>query len=256
MKYDLVVMAGGKLDPGEWGDGCPSTKALLKIGEKTLLETTLEAFQSVTSIDSRVVVGDDPEIGVIAHRFGARSIPTGDGLVGNIKNALVELKHSLSEYMILATSDIPLFNSDSAERLLAQFDRCAGQFDFVYPVVPVEKCYSVAPGMHRTSIKTRDGRFTGGNVFMLNKVRIKENIPFLESLMRLRKSPIRLAGVIGIDTLFSLITGLGTLDSFARKFERRITGKVLAMVCESPEVAIDIDSREDFAKMTSCDGAS
>jgi len=256
MTYDLVVMAGGMLDPLEWGEGCPPTKALLKYGNETLLGVILDAFMDVPGIHSRLVIGDEPEIGLIARRYGAYSIPTGQGLVGNLRNALIELDSSPAAHIIIAASDIPLMTRNAANSLVGEFDTLREEFDFVYPVVPVEDCLRIMPGGKRTTVKTKDGRFTGGNVFLAERRRLLENIPLIENLVRYRKSPVKLASLIGFGTILKVISGSGSLESYAESVNRRIKGSVTAHVCSYPEIAIDIDSADQFSKISQVSGVS
>lgn len=251
MSYDLVVMAGGKLDTQEWGESAPATKSLLLFHGKSLLELALWSFSSLENIDTRIVVSDEPEVALIARDFGARSIPTGTGLIGNLENALCELDSSQAKHVIVSTSDIPFLTKTAVEKLMQLFAQYEATNDFLYPVVPVELCEELAPGTRRTSIKTRNGRFTGGNIFLVNKTKLKSNIVFLRSLVENRKSPLKLASLIGLGTLFQLVTGCGTLDRYGELVSRRIDGTVKAIVTNTAEVAVDIDSPDEFAKMIS-----
>ncbi|MEP0814306.1 MAG: NTP transferase domain-containing protein [bacterium] len=250
MKYDLVVLAGGELDPATWGADCPPYKALLSLGGFTMLDIALRAFRGVPGINRRLVVGEGAEVGRIARSYGASTIPCGYGIVGNLRNATIELKDSVAPGLIVATSDIPLFTSESAFALVKAFDALALEYDFVYPVVPVHICRKLVPGTKRTSIKTKDGRFTGGNVFLLNRHALVRNFPFLDELVKHRKSPFKLASMIGAGTIFRVAAGIGSLSDHTKSFSRKIYGKVKAYVCEHAEIAVDVDSPEEYARIS------
>lgn len=256
MTYDLVIMAGGTLDPVKWGEGCPESKALLKFGKHTMLDITLRAFRGVRGINRRVVVGDAKGIPEIARTYHALSIRCGFDLAGNLKNVLHELSHSSATHLIIATSDIPFFSSEAAFNLVAIFNKLKDEFDFVYPVVPVDFCKAMAPKMKRTSIRTVEGRFTGGNVFMMDRKKLEANIKLLESVIRERKNPIKLARIFGLGTVFSVIAGTGTLDKFAQQLNRKVVGKVTAHVSHFAEIAIDVDSPEQYNALTSIQASS
>ncbi len=256
MSYDLVVMAGGRLEKVKWGECAPATKSLLIYKGKTLLEITLTAFSILEVLVTKIVVTDEPDAAVIARGFGARTIPTGNGLIGNLQNALFEFDSSPATHIIVTTSDIPFLTQEDVLKLYEYFEQYKAAYDFLYPVVSVDLCEALAPGTHRTSIKTSDGRFTGGNIFLVNKTKLKANLSFLKSLVDNRKSPFKLASLIGFITLIQVVTGRGTLERYSELVSRRIDGTVRAFKSEIASIAVDVDSPIEYAKMMSNPTAS
>ncbi len=256
MNFDLVILAGGRCDPHEWGSGFPPYKALLKLGPSTFLELALRAFSPLSGIKRRLVVGEGVEIGAIARSYDAAVIGTGNGMLANIRNVLIELESSGAPFLVISTSDMPFITEDATYSLVSEFERMSSKFDFIYPVVPVGLCTKLAPDLHRTSIKTREGKFTGGNVFLVHRRKLRENLPFLEKILANRKSPIKLAGLLGILPLFKIATGTGTLSTLEEMLNAKITGKVAALVMDNAQIAVDIDTPAQYAKIAAKVGIS
>ncbi|MDX1662497.1 MAG: NTP transferase domain-containing protein, partial [Candidatus Promineifilaceae bacterium] len=60
---DCIVVAGGRLSPGEplYPYGPKQPKALLEVGERTMLEMVVVALQASEYVDRVVVVGLEEE---------------------------------------------------------------------------------------------------------------------------------------------------------------------------------------------------
>lgn len=249
MNFDLVVLAGGQCDPSVWGDGFPKYKALLNDGQSTFLEIALRAFAPLSGIKRRIVVGEGPDIGSIARAYEASMLGVGNGILSNIRNVLMELENSPAEHLVISTSDMPFLSANATYSLVMEFERMSLNCDFVYPIVPVDLCKKLAPGTKRTSINTKDGSFTGGNIFLANRRRLRENLPVLEQILANRKKPLKLAGILGFGSLLKIATGTGRISTLENMLNRKIAGKVCALVLDTAEIAVDIDSPSEYAKI-------
>ena len=256
MSFDLLILAGGECDPGSWGEGKPKYKALLKFGANSFLDISLASFSALSEIGRRIVVGEGTDIEHIARSYGATTIPPGNGILANLRNALIELQTSPASHLIISTSDMPFMTVASVYSFVKEFGRLKSKLDFVYPIVPVELCSALAPGTRRTSIKTLDGRFTGGNVFLVRRSRLAENIPFLEEVLANRKSPLKLAKMLGLAPVIQVAAGFGRIKTLENMVNRKLTGEFGALITETPEIAIDIDSLAEYEKISAIKAVS
>lgn len=106
--------------------------------------------------------------------------------------------------------------------------------------------------MRRTSLRVREGCFTGGNAMVVRPAFLARNVPLLESTFAARKQPLRLAGMVGWDLVFRallspVLPGLLPLSLLEERVGRLVGGRVAALEIPYPEIGADIDKPEDLA---------
>jgi len=79
------------------------------------------------------------------------------------------------EYLLFSAGDVPLISVESVAAI-AQAGLESG-VDLIYPVIARESMERMFPGGKRTYAPLRDGRFTGGNVFFVNRHWIVDREP-------------------------------------------------------------------------------
>jgi hypothetical protein len=86
-----------------------------------------------------------------------------------------------------------------------------------------------------------DGRFTGGNAVLLSRAAITALLPVLDAAFHARKRPWDLARLVGVSTLFGLLTGTARIAVLEARVSA-ILG-VRAVAFESPDagIAADVD---------------
>ncbi|MDS7278886.1 hypothetical protein NXG15_29740, partial [Klebsiella pneumoniae] len=67
----------------------------------------------------------------------------------------------------------------------------------VWPVIPVEKCYARFPKVKRTALKLKEGALTGGNLMLVRPQTLLPLKTHIASAYAARKSPLRLASLLG-----------------------------------------------------------
>lgn len=228
---DVVVLAGGKCEPELAKLGNTEWRALLPFGDKTIVQRVLEAVEPFGGI---IVVGGPPGI-------ADNQLPAGKSFVDSLATGLEAVQ---SDHFLLVTSDIPFLTQDGVQDFLAN---CQGEAALHYPIVRVK------PGgdMKRTTIKAREGRFTGGNLGKVNTAMMRRILPVLEQAYVARKKPLKLAAMVGFGTLVRLATGqviASTLpiSALERAVGRFLGASVKAVITEHSCIGNDIDNAAQY----------
>ena len=242
-----VVLAGGKAKPDLVALTGQTVRALATVNGKTLLRHVVDAMRAAENCGPITVVGNVPPSDDYA------CLPDGGGFVENIfagLNAYVD-----APFVLISTSDLPFLTGES----VADFIRGAAELantsgaGMIYSIVSVARCYERFPGIKRTARKLREGEFTGGNLVLARPQFMLEQRPHLAAAYAARKSPLRLAGIMGWDTIGRLLVsqliapGLLTLPYLEGRASRVLGGPVRAFLSDYPEVATDLDRPSDFA---------
>jgi len=98
----------------------------------------------------------------------------------------------------------------------------------------------------RTFVRLRDGIFTGGNVLLVNPAKLREIEPVVREVIRLRKSPFRLASRLGFLFLLRLLTGGIRIAEVERKAEKLFGIRARAVRMPYPEIGTDLDKTADL----------
>ncbi|HZO90909.1 MAG TPA: nucleotidyltransferase family protein [Chthonomonadaceae bacterium] len=244
-----VVLAGGKARPEIQAATGQSNRALAVINGQTLLGRVVEALRAASPpIGPITVVGDVPESADYAR------LPDSGGFVENLFAGLSA--HSSAPFILVAASDLPFLTGEAVagfvQGAVAQAER-EPDIGFVYPVVPVAACYARFPDVRRTSLRLREGEFTGGNLMLVRPHVLLRQRQRIGEAYAARKSPLRLAMMIGLGTLARLLVsqtlapGLLTVPFLEARISRLIGSPARALICRYPEIATDIDRPEDFS---------
>lgn len=235
-----VILAGGEA-PAEMQAtyGVRARHEITFRGRK-MLDIVVDAMSVVS--DEVIVVGADAPAGARS----ARSVPGGRTFFESFKAGLDAATH---HHVLMASADLPFLTSASAEDFLRRADHAAA---LNYAIVSMELAEKAYPGMGRTKLALREGSFTGGNLFLMNRLLLHRAMPKIEQMYQARKSPVKLAQIVGVGTLFAMIRAKIAPQSVSiADFERLISGAMGEMVravpTEYPEIAADIDNSGQVA---------
>lgn len=162
-----------------------------------------------------------------------------------IDNLYTGLRHlPPSEKVLLSSCDIPLVTGEMIEDFLG---RCSeAEVDVYYPIIEKSLVMKRFPMSQRTFTRLYDGVFTGGNVLLVNPVKLREIEPVVREVIRLRKSPFRLASRLGFFFLLRLFTGGIRIAQVEKKVEKVFGIRARAIRMPYPEIGTDLDKTGDF----------
>ncbi|MDW8322072.1 MAG: NTP transferase domain-containing protein [Armatimonadota bacterium] len=249
-----VVTAGGRI---EWAEFVFATnpvdyppwqeypyddymvKTLLKVGQRTLLETVLEAIWCSRRVQEVVVVGS-PFLRYWVDRAGERLIS--ERLEAH-ENLIAGLQALLQYPRVLyLTSDLPFVTAESVVRFI---DACPPDAQLCYAIVRREVFDARFPNSPSTYARLKDGEFVAGCAMMVEPVALLARADWIRDVAQRRKSLWRLAMLAGFNVLWKYATRRLTVADVERRAERLLGMRCRAVECD-PELAYDIDTPEEY----------
>lgn len=239
---NCVVFAGGELEPDDplypYTDGQP--KALLQIGDKTMLEYVVHAMQDAGRIEEILIVGIDQHPG-LEFRDVVDWIPEQGSLIDNGMAAVdwIEKSWPNSGHILFSTCDIPAIHGPVVDRFVTScepLDR-----SLYYPFVTKETIEARFPGSNRTYVHLGDWRVAGGDMIVSKPDLAIERRDLMEALVHGRKQPWKIAQIVGLGTLIKLFLNRLDLDEVERTASHIIGQPVKVLVSNDAELAMDVD---------------
>lgn len=235
---DVLILAGGKCPDDLAAATGVAYRADLAFGGRTCLEIVSDA---VAPAGDPILVSESP-------RDGFRHAPAGESFIGSLSNGLKAVQ---TKSFLLSTVDIPCLTSEAVRDYL---DRCDRQAALNYPIISHADCEREFPGMPRTTLALKEGVFTGGNMALMRTDLMRQALPMMEEAYRLRKSPLRLAKLLGFSTLALLLAGklsprLLTIPKLESAVSRSLGVPVRAVQTPFASIGADVDSLDQYQAM-------
>lgn len=242
--FDAIVPAGGTIDSEFAAKVGTDQKALIEFNRKSMLETTLRALRESGVIRNVVVVGSK-DVQTKAANFAAIGLDSGNTGPENIFKGLDKLKEidANLDKALIVTCDLPFIDADTIRNYV---NLCPADKDIVVPVIEADDFNRTYPGTTSTFVKTKDGTFTIGGIFMMNAKKMPQIRSSIEQVFAKRKSKLGMAMLIGPAFIIKYLTKTLTLKDLEAKIESMLkcTGKALRGA--PVELAYDIDDLTDY----------
>ena len=243
MTLSAVVLAGGRNSPEMAAETETENRALTPFGTRTMLDYVVSALGETPSVGKIYVVGDVP---------GSDRYVQVDGKETLLENLLAGLDAAgAQERVLISTSDIPFVTPGALEDFTAR--AAATGADLCCSYVPLAACTQRYPEMKRTTIKLAEGRFTLGNVMLVNPDFLRSRQKAISDAYAARKSPFKVAGLLGFGLLVRLLGAqlvsprLLTIHALEAAVSRVLGGGRAVGICSAyPEIGTDIDKSEDL----------
>jgi len=242
-KMDVLVLAGGTLpDEMQKYSSGHDNRALLKIGDKFMIEYVVDALAKAPETGRILVVGLKEPLEQALGDRAEKVMSSGDTMLENIRIGLDYFPDA--GLLMIASCDIPLINPEIVSRLV---EACKiSQADVYYPVIEKELNEKKFPETKRTYFRLREGVFTGGNIVILNPEALRKNWELLNQAIAGRKSVMKLLSIIGIGFIFRYLLGILSIEDCERKIGK-ITGmRGKVVVVPDPEIGVDVDKESDY----------
>lgn len=246
MRVPRIVLAGGKASQELQNATGQTNRALVVVNGKTLLAHVVEALRAADPDAPITVVGDVPESADYTR------LPDAGDFVSNVNVGVAAYPDAA--YVLFSTSDLPFLTgetvADFARGAVARAEETGA--GMIYPVVPVASCYARFPGVHRTSLRLREGEFTGGNLMLVRPAFLLSQKQRLAEAFAARKRPFRLAMMLGPANVLrlalsqKLAPGLLSIPFLEKRVSKLVGAPARALICDRPEIATDLDRVSDF----------
>ena len=232
---DIVILAGGRCDDELRKASGADTRAEIEINGARLVDTVLNATRP---LGEPILVGGPSGI-------TARQVEAGANFCDSLSNGLQQVT---TKHFLLVTVDLPCLTTES---LIDFIDRCDRSAGLNYPIVPMQDCEAKFPGMRRTTLKLREGEFTGGNVALMEKELMTRALPVMERAYEVRKKPLKLAQTIGLGVLCRVTLGQVWPRTLRLAALERAVGKFLGVpvrgvISRYAELGADLDKAEQY----------
>ena len=245
MTINAVILAGGKNNAAMQAVTGVENRALTPLGDRAMLDYVIAALRRAPGIGEIFVVGDVPSGEGYTQAAGGQTL---------IENLLAGLRAAQSggeaERVLVGTSDIPFLTPESVEDFVRQ-GRTSGA-DLCCSYVSLAQCLQKYPDMKRTAIKMREGRFTLGNLMLVNPLPLLAHPEIIQQAYAARKSPVQVARLLGLGLLGRLLLAqtlspaLLPVTALEQAVSRLLGGvRVSAILSAYPEIGTDVDKPED-----------
>ena len=238
---DAVILAGGKCDAEtRAATGC-ILRAELPVGGKPMAQLVAESIREAINPLNTIVVG---------YQVNQCSYAKpGANFVDSLRSGMEQVH---SENFLLAAADLPYLEAASVQEIVQASNL---EMALNYPIVRIEACEERFPGVKRTTLRLREGKFTGGNIAVANKKWMETIFPILDQAYSNRKKPFLLAKQLGLSTLWRVAYGklvpsalrLQMLEDAASRF---LKAPVRAITTNRADVGTDVDSLEQYLQIT------
>jgi GTP:adenosylcobinamide-phosphate guanylyltransferase len=234
-----ILLAGGR-DKGPLAETTGQTiRGLVPLLGKPMISYVTDALSAAALIGETLAVGPEalkPALG------GCRLLPEGESLLANIQAGLAAVPHE--GHALLVTADIPLLTPDALDDFIRR--GLEMDADVRYPIIPQAANDAKTPGMKRTYVKLREGRFTGGNMMLVKVAAFQKMEPLVQEAYALRKKPLKLGQRLGWGFLLRMPLGLLHIADVETTVGRVLGGKARAVRTNYAEIGADVDKPEDM----------
>jgi CTP:molybdopterin cytidylyltransferase MocA len=245
MKIDAVLPAGGRITDELRRDVGAGLKALLPLGEETLLEHTLRALRATGRVRRIVVIGPDE---LVPHA-GLADLVLPDAASGarNVLRGLTWLRKANgpaeADRALIVTTDLPFLTPSAVTGFL---DACPAELDLCVPVLDRPEFEARFPGSPRRYVRLRDGEWIIGCTLLVNPTALARNREMVERVFAARRSQLGMARLLGAWFTLRFVTkrlGVGQIERKCLDLLGCTGGAIRG--CE-PEVAFDVDYPDDY----------
>jgi len=247
---NAIVTAGGIPEPGdklyEYSNG--KSKALIDVAGKPMIQWVLDALGDASEVDQVIVIGLETKNNLTCKK-PIHYIANQGRMLSNIVvgvNKSLELNKS-GEYVLIVSSDIPTVKGSMIDWLVKTSMQTKD--DLYYGVCPREVMEARFPTSKRTYTKLKDMQVCGADVNIIHISMATDHLDTWEQLIGNRKSPLRQASVIGLDTFFQLFTRQFTLQGLVERASQRIGIKGRAIIWSQAEPCMDVDKPHQLELM-------
>lgn len=247
---DAIVTAGGIPQPNDplypYSNG--SSKALIDVAGKPMIQWVLDALGNSKKVDNVIIIGLSAKSELTCKK-PLHYVSNQGRMLANIVagvNKSLEL-HKKNEYVLIVSSDIPTLQGNMVDWLVNTAMQTKDEI--YYGVCPQEVMEARFPTSKRTYTHLSDMDVCGADVNIIHVNQVTQHLDTWEALIGNRKSPLRQAAVIGLDTLYRLWRRQFTLKQLEQRASERIGIKGRAIVWKHAEPCMDVDKPHQLELM-------
>lgn len=247
---DAIITAGGIPLPDEplYEFTRGGSKAMLDIAGKPMIQWVLDALCGSEKIENIIIIGLTEDSGLTSSK-PTHYLPNEGRMLANIIagiNKALQI-HPQSEYTLIVSSDIPAIHPEMVDWLIGEIEKEPA--DIYYGIVSKDIMEKSFPGSKRTWTHLKDMDVCGADMNAVHVSMATEHLDTWENLIGKRKSPLKQAAMIGIDTLFLLLLRRLSLAEIIKRVSSRIGIRGKAIIWNWAEAGMDVDKSNQLEIM-------
>ncbi len=246
---DCILPTGGGTGKELAKTARTAFKALIQSNGATLLCRTLHSVLQWEHARNIVVAGP-PETLHEAAQCGrcllAECSGTGPQNMLHGLDLLEKQPGGAAPLLLMLATDLPAVCPEALSLLLAGFPSSA---DFLLPLVPRRVFEQRYPCTKSTWLHLQEGEFTLACAYLIRTSMLRELRPRLEPLFAARKSQWKTARLAGPGIALRLLAGQLSVEHAAHRLQNILQCTPAALLHAPPELALDIDTVEDYQWM-------
>lgn len=246
MQYDAIILAGGE-STSELKSIAPyDNEALIIIGQFPMIYYVYKALRASSSIRNIVVSGPAEALSsILPKEKQLFYVEPGNNAIESFANAADFLKKiGITQKILVLPTDIPFITCEAIEDFLQQCEKYAA--DFFYPVTSKEVNNQKFPGVERTYVHLKEGIFTGGNLFLIDKSIVNKCLVMGLELEQRRKKPVAMARLFGFKLLLTYLFNRLSIGKAEKRFFEVMGFRGKGIISNYAEVGVDIDKPSDL----------
>jgi len=232
------MTAGGRIGGAYAAESGTAVKALVVVRGQTLLSRAIEAARGAGATRIAVVGGDD--VRAVCGAAVDVVVPESESGAENLMRAL--RVWPAGEPLLFLTTDLPYISADALRAFLA-----AAPVDaLAMPLATPEQFYARFPGAPPVGITLAGERVVNGGAFLFPAGHAERVIVLATKFFDARKSPWKMAGVLGASLAWRFATKRLTIAGLEEAAPLRFGIAVKAVRACAPELCFDADTVEDY----------
>lgn len=244
---EAIVTAGGISTPDDplYTLTGIEKKALIPLAGRPMVNWVIEALIGSGLIDCIVIVGLKAEELNFSHP-ALHFVEAKDSLLDNVLAGVEKIReiNPAAKKILLSSSDIPLITPEIVRGFVAE---CGSQEADVYYAIVEEKTMEARfPGSKRTFVPFKGGRYSGGDIFLIDMAAAKGNVELFRSLTGSRKNYLAQAQMLGLSFIIRFLLRLMTVDEAAEHARRRMNLNARVVVTRFAELGMDLDKPHQY----------
>ncbi len=249
MKMDAVILAGGKLKPDDplYPISPNGARCLIELQGKPMVQWVIDALNASEMVENLYLIGLPDDTRVESSK-PLNFLPDQNDLFKNIHSSVLHVtrKNPSHSKVIIASGDLPAVTAEMIDWLVKQV---ADQPDYMlyYNVITRETMEEQFPRANRSFVHLKDVSVCGGDLNVVDRAIFDVEKPIWHKLAEARKSPLKLASLLGFDSLIMVALRLVTLDQAVQKICKRLSVTGKALICPFAEMAMDADKPHQIA---------
>ncbi|MBI1879570.1 MAG: NTP transferase domain-containing protein [Chloroflexi bacterium] len=220
-------------------------KALIPLAGQPMVSWVIEALVGSGLINHIVIVGLKSEE-LYSSDLSLHFVESREGLLDNVLAGVDKIReiNPAAEKILLCSSDIPLITPESVRGFIAE---CGPQAADIYYAVVEEKTMEARfPNSKRTFVPFKGGRYSGGDVFLIDMAAAKGNVELFRSLTGSRKNYLAQARMLGLGFIVRFLLRLMAVDEAAERARQRMNLNARVVVTRFAELGMDLDKPHQY----------